>query len=368
MGAGEPKQFLLLRGKPMLAWSVDAFLAHGGIEHVVVVAAPDQVGRVQAMFSGRAGLSVVVGGADRTASVRAGLEALAEHAPDRVLIHDAARPGVSGAVIDELLAALDATDAACPALPMIDAIKERGPVGELRTVPRNGLWRVQTPQAFRFALALAAYRNGETTQVDDLALIEQSGARVTLTPGRAELMKVTLPEDIGVMERLLAETPMGSEKTRVGQGFDVHAFEPGDAVILCGVPIAHNARLKGHSDADAAWHALTDAILGALALGDIGDHFPPSDPQWKGVASIVFLEHAVKLASERGYRIANADITIICEAPKISPHREAMRARTAEAMGVPLDQVSVKATTTEKLGFTGRKEGIAVQAVVMLAG
>jgi 2-C-methyl-D-erythritol 4-phosphate cytidylyltransferase / 2-C-methyl-D-erythritol 2,4-cyclodiphosphate synthase len=347
----------------MLAWSVDTLLGHPAIGKVVVATAPEWIERTRAMLPKSDRLEVIAGGAHRTDTVRAGLEALAGWAPDKVLIHDAARPGLSAGVIDEVLAALDVAEAACPALPMVDAIKERAADGALQSVPRERLWRMQTPQAFRFPLILEAYRGAAGGHVDDLALVEATGARVALTPGRAELMKVTYAEDMALAEKLL-----GGARMRVGMGFDVHGFEPGDHVTLCGVEVPHTAKLKGHSDADAAWHALTDAILGALALGDIGDHFPPSDPQWKGVASIVFLEHAVRLAIAQGYSVANADITVICEAPKIAPHREAMRIRTAEAMGIDAGRVSVKATTTERLGFTGRKEGLAAQAVVMLEG
>jgi 2-C-methyl-D-erythritol 4-phosphate cytidylyltransferase/2-C-methyl-D-erythritol 2,4-cyclodiphosphate synthase len=359
-GGDEPKQYRLLGGKPVLNWSVLAMLQRNDIAHVVVCVPPGGLAQAHGILPRSARVTVVEGGKTRTDSVRAGLRALQPHAPASVLIHDAARPGLADDVLDELLAALSDADAAAPALPVSDALKDRsGPT--LRTVARDHLVRVQTPQAFRWEVISGAYAAATDAAVDDLALVEASGAKIALTPGRPELMKITYPEDFAVAEKLIAGPAL-----RVGSGFDVHGFEPGDAVILCGVRIPHTKKLEGHSDADAAWHALTDAILGALALGDIGDHFPPSDPQWKGAASIKFLQHAVKLALAREFRVANADITILAERPKIAPHREAMRVATAEAMGVSIEVVSVKATTTEKLGFVGREEGIAAQASVLL--
>jgi 2-C-methyl-D-erythritol 4-phosphate cytidylyltransferase/2-C-methyl-D-erythritol 2,4-cyclodiphosphate synthase len=361
LGGQIPKQFMTLGGKPVLRWSVDAMLRCNKIAAIAVVVPPGQEYRARAILPPAWNIHVVAGGATRTDSVRAGLDVLTPVNPDRVLIHDAARPGLTAGVIEELLAALGSADAASPALPIADALKDSSG-GGLRSVDRDNLSRVQTPQAFRWDVITAAYAAATEAAVDDLALVESRGAKVTLTPGRAELMKITYPEDFVVAEKLISAPPV-----RVGSGFDVHGFEPGDAVILCGVRIPHTKKLEGHSDADAGWHALTDAILGALALGDIGDHFPPSDPQWKGAASIKFLQHAVKLAADRGYRVVNADITILAERPKIAPHRDAMRRATAEAMGVSSDEVSIKATTTEKLGFVGREEGIAAQATVLLA-
>lgn len=363
VGGLVPKQYLTLGGKPMLHWSVEAMLRCNKIAAVVVVVPPGDEHRVAGVLPPDTPLpdtplKIVAGGATRTESVRNGLAELAKSPPAAVLIHDAARPGLTVDVIEELLAALGDAEAACPALPVTDALK-RG--DDVCSVDREGLVRVQTPQAFRWETIARAYAGAPASAVDDLALLEGAGAKIALTPGRAALMKITHPEDLAVAEKLIA-----APSVRVGSGFDVHGFEPGDAVILCGVRIPHTKKLEGHSDADAGWHALTDAILGALALGDIGDHFPPSDPQWKGAASIRFLQHAVKLAEARGYRVANADITILAERPKIAPHREAMRIATAEAMGVSPDVVSVKATTTEKLGFVGREEGIAAQASVLL--
>ena len=356
-GRAGPKQWEALLGKRVIDWSVEAFLAHPGLRELVVVAGdPNAVSG----FPDR--VRIVAGGESRTASVRAGLAALAGPDDLPVLIHDAARPGLSAPVIDALLSALTDADAAAPALPVSDALKERSG-GQLRTVPREGLSRVQTPQAFRLSVIRAALE-APGSFVDDLEAVEAGGAKIVLVPGDPKLHKITYPEDFDLVARLLTPFP---STPRIGKGFDVHAFEPGDHVTLCGVKIPHTAKLQGHSDADAAWHALTDAILGAAALGDIGDHFPPSDPQWKDADSGLFLKHAQKLVEEAGYRIANCDITVICEAPKVKPHREAMRERTASLLGLPLDTISVKATTTEGLGFTGRREGIAAEAVAMLA-
>jgi len=356
-GLGRPKQWEPLLGKRVIDWSVQAFLAHPGLKSLVLVADTPE-----ALSGFPPGVTCVQGGETRTASVRAGLAALTISDDTPVLIHDAARPGLTTQLVDTLLAALSESDAAAPALDVSDALKTRKN-GHLETVPREGLHRVQTPQAFRYATirtALAA----QVSFVDDLEAVEAQGAHVTLVPGDPKLHKITYPEDFDLVARLLAPFP---STPRVGKGFDVHAFEPGDHVTLCGVKIPHTARLKGHSDADAAWHALTDAILGAAALGDIGDHFPPSDPQWKDADSGLFLKHAQKLAEDAGYALTSCDITVICEAPKVKPHREAMRARTAELLGLPLSAVSVKATTTEGLGFTGRREGIAAEAVAVLS-
>ncbi len=362
LGGQVPKQFLPLGGKPVLRWSVEVMLRCNKIADVIIIAPPDSVEQTGALLPANPRLRVIPGSPiSRTESVRAGLNTLSAAPPAKVLIHDAARPGLTLDVLEELLTALDTASAACPALPVSDALKDTS-AGGIRSVPRDSLIRVQTPQAFRWDAITSAYAATTDAAVDDLALVEAHGAKITLTPGREALMKITYPEDLAVVEKLIA-----SPALRVGTGFDVHGFEPGDAVILCGVRIPHTKKLEGHSDADAGWHALTDAILGALALGDIGDHFPPSDPQWKGAASVKFLQHAVKLAHDRGFRIANADITILAERPKISPHREAMRRATAEACDIELESVSVKATTTEKLGFVGREEGIAAQAVVLLS-
>jgi 2-C-methyl-D-erythritol 4-phosphate cytidylyltransferase/2-C-methyl-D-erythritol 2,4-cyclodiphosphate synthase len=265
-------------------------------------------------------------------------------------------------MITSLLAALATADAVAPALPVSDALKALKD-GKLVTVPRDGLSRVQTPQAFRLGAIRKALDMAPADLVDDLAAMEAMGVRVKLVPGDERLHKITFPEDFDMVANLLSPS---SSVPRVGKGFDVHAFEPGDHVTLCGVAIPHDGKLKGHSDADAAWHALTDAILGAVALGDIGDHFPPSDDRWKNADSAIFLQESVRLAEAEGYAVSSCDITIICEAPKVKPHRDAMRQRTADLLGLPLQAVSVKATTTEGLGFAGRREGIAAEAIAVL--
>lgn len=361
LGSEIPKQFLPLGGRAVLQWSVEALLHCERIASIAVVISPSERARTAALLPSDPRILLVDGGAERTDSVRNGLKALEDKGFAYVLIHDAARPGVSIEVIDELVTALGSADAAAPALPVADALKDTR--NGVRTVSREGLVRIQTPQAFRFDVISKAIASASGA-VDDIALVEATGAKVVLTPGRQELMKITHPEDLAIAEKLLNAQQAAM---RVGTGFDVHGFTVGDHVTICGVRIPHTKRLEGHSDADVGWHALTDAILGAAALGDIGDHFPPSDPQWKGADSLVFLQHAAKLAAQRGFKVVNADITLLCEKPKISPHREAMREKTADALGIPLDCVSVKATTTEKLGFLGREEGIAAQAIALLS-
>lgn len=358
-GGGIPKQFRLLGGKPMLAWSLDALRASPLVGRVLVAAGPGDGERLAAL--GVTADSWIEGGKTRTESVRRGLEALAPDPPDAILIHDAARPGLSQAMIERLCNALADVQATAPALAVADALKSAD-AERLVTddVSRVGVWRVQTPQAFHFAPLLEAFRSTEANAAfdDDLAIARAAGMSVRLVDGDAQLMKVTMPEDFSLAERLLC----GGGTPCVGTGFDAHRFGPGDHVTLCGVRIPHDKGLVGHSDADAAWHALTDAILGAAGEGDIGDHFPPTDPQWRGADSGVFLRHAAALVSLAGGRLTHVDVTVICEHPKVKPHREAMRARTAELLGLPLSRVSVKATTTERLGFLGREEGLAAQA------
>jgi 2-C-methyl-D-erythritol 4-phosphate cytidylyltransferase/2-C-methyl-D-erythritol 2,4-cyclodiphosphate synthase len=361
-GAGLAKQWRTLAGRVVLSWSVDAFAKAGAARTVLVLAAGDEALAADAL-SPTAVWESVAGGATRAASVRSGLARLAD-LPDEaiVLIHDAARPLVEDHHIRPLIAALDRADGAVPALAVADTLK-REAGQSLETVSRDGLWRAQTPQAFRLGALRRAYaawpsEAGEPT--DDAAVIERAGGRVAITPGDPRLMKLTYPEDFEMAEALAAR-PM---VVRVGQGFDAHRFGPGEAVTLCGVQIAHDRALIGHSDADAGLHALTDALLGTMGAGDIGDHFPPSDPQWRGVDSVVFFQHAVKLVNDAGGRIVNVDVTLICERPKIKPHRAAMRERLAGLLALPLDCVSVKATTTEQMGFTGREEGLAAQAIV----
>ena len=357
-GGELPKQLQTLGRKPVYQWSVDACLDSTDIDQVVLVRPTGDAERYSKLPDN---VAVCTGGATRSASVRAGLAACDLGDDDIVLIHDAARPGLSGEVIRSLIHALSNADAAAPALPVADALKRRTNES-FENVDRSELYRVQTPQAFRFGMITRALSSG-TDLVDDLAAIEAIDGRITLILGDERLSKITYPEDFARLERLL----MPILTVRVGTGFDVHAFEPGDHVTLCGVAIPHTQKLSGHSDADVAWHALTDAILGAAALGDIGDHFPPSDPQWAGADSAIFLKAAIELAEKSGFALSSCDLTVICEAPKVKPHREAMRARTAEMTGLPLSAVSVKATTTEGLGFTGRGEGIAAQASAVLS-
>ncbi len=355
-----PKQFSLLAGKPVLSWSAEAFEAHEAIDRIVIVTSREFSDLAREALSHLKKTSFVIGGAERTDSVRNALAALESDPPERVLIHDAARPGLSSGIIDALLDKLLTHDAAAPALMVADALK-RLDGSKVSSVSRDGLYRCQTPQAFRYGSLVEAHAVNAATLPDDLEAVERLGGRIALTAGDHRLMKLTFKEDFEMVERLLF-----SSETRIGSGFDVHAFEPGNHVTLCGVKVDHDMALKGHSDADVAWHALTDAILGAISQGDIGDHFPPTDAQWSGEPSSTFLKHACDLAANAGYRIVNVDLTIICEAPKIKPRRDDMRRSTAELLNLDDMQVSVKATTTEALGFTGRREGIAAQASVSL--
>lgn len=353
-GSNTPKQLLQLGPYPVWRWSYEAFLKHPDISKIVVVAPEHELHSFP-------DVEVVVGGETRTRSVLNGLKALSDDDLLPVLIHDAARPGLTQTTINLLLDALETSSAAAPALPVSDALKRQGRDQGLKTVDRKNLYRVQTPQAFRLGEIRQALSNTKEDFVDDLAAIEQMGGKISLVEGSNRLDKITHPNDLKRIQNMLLQS-----ETRIGSGFDVHAFEPGDHVTLCGVDIAHSKSLKGHSDADAAWHALTDAILGALALGDIGDHFPPSEAKWKDAPSSIFLRHAAKLASDNGCAISNVDITIICEEPKIKPHRQAMRISTANCLNISIDRVSIKATTTEGLGFAGRGEGLAAQATVSL--
>ncbi|MGB3167086.1 MAG: bifunctional 2-C-methyl-D-erythritol 4-phosphate cytidylyltransferase/2-C-methyl-D-erythritol 2,4-cyclodiphosphate synthase [Alteraurantiacibacter sp.] len=354
-----PKQFALWRGKPVLRHSAEALRDASRI----VVAIPEGAHAVAAeALDGLANVSFVTGGVTRQNSVRLALEALEPDAPGFVLIHDAARPDLPQTVIKRSFSALSQSRAAIPVLPVVDSlvVAENGLVaGDAK---RDSLRRVQTPQAFRFADILAAHRawEGPNDAGDDAQVLRAYGLDVALIQGDERLKKLTFAEDF------VAEPNAPSPAVRVGTGFDVHRLVDGEELWLCGVKIEHKQGLSGHSDADVGLHAVVDAILGASAQGDIGQHFSPSDARWKGAASSAFVEHAVELASAAGWRIGNVDLTLICEAPKIGPHRDAMRARLAALLRVALDAVSVKATTTERLGFTGRGEGIAAQAVATL--
>lgn len=355
-GGAVPKQFVTWRGKPLVCHSVEALIAGGAAP--VVVAIPEGWDKVASeALADISGVRLVHGGLTRQESVRLALEALVDGAPSRVLIHDAARPVLPSDVIDRLLEALDRGPAAIPVLPVVDSLV-RGDDGAMASkVERDGLHRVQTPQAFDFGAILSAHRNwhGADDAGDDAQVAVAAGYEVLLVPGDESLRKVTFAAD-------LEETDM-TPASRTGMGFDVHRLVEGEELWLCGVRIPHSKGLSGHSDADVAIHALVDALLGAIAAGDIGDHFPPDDPQWKGASSDRFLAHAAKLVREARCRIAHVDLTIICESPKIGPHKLAMRETLARILGIDLGAVSVKATTTERLGLTGRGEGIAAQAV-----
>lgn len=359
-GSSVPKQFALLAGRPIIAHSYFALEAHPSIAHIFVVIGEGQDDLLAAAIPGAIG---VPGGATRRLSVLAGLEALAGEGFDAVLIHDAARPFLPAAVIDRLVAALDTSDGALPALPVADTLA-RGDVVLGETVDRDGLWRVQTPQAFRFRTILDAHRDWRFDEpTDDAQMVRRLGGTVAIVEGDIMLEKITYPSDFAAAEARNAAAPLIS---RSASGFDVHRLEVGEQLWLGGVLIPHDKGLSGHSDADVALHAITDALLGTIAAGDIGTHFPPSDPQWKGADSAQFLEHAASLVRAEGGIIDFIDLTLMCEAPKIGPHREAMRSRIADLLGLVARQVSVKATTTERLGFTGRGEGIAAQAMATI--
>lgn len=356
--AGGPKQWAPLASRPVVRWSVEALLSAGAEEAVVVI--PERAeAELETALEGLAGWRAVPGGATRAASVQAGLAALNCGPEQPVLIHDAARPLLSGEVIGRLLAALNEADGALPGLAVADSLRKAvgGAVGD--SVAREGLVRAQTPQAFRRGAVETAHAawTGVEPPTDEAEAVRANGGRVVVVPGDPRLMKLTFPEDFAMAEALIPR------RTHVGMGFDAHRWGPGESVWLCGVEIAHDQTLIGHSDADAGLHALTDAILGAIGDGDIGDHFPPTDPQWKGASSDRFLTHAAGLVAARGGRIVNVDVTLICERPKVKPHRQAMRERLAALLGLPFSAVSVKATTTEAMGFTGRGEGLAAQAV-----
>jgi 2-C-methyl-D-erythritol 4-phosphate cytidylyltransferase/2-C-methyl-D-erythritol 2,4-cyclodiphosphate synthase len=364
-GGEVPKQYLPLAGRAVLRHSVETFLHHPKVAGVRVVISPEHRKLYDAATTGLELLAPVAGGANRQDSVRNGLESLTQKRTSQVLIHDAARPFLNSAVIDRALAALEDAPGAIVAVPVTDTLKRGrdGCVGE--TVDRTGLWRAQTPQAFRFDEILAAHRAAKGAALtDDAAVAEAAGLPMRLVMGDDDNLKITTAEDFQRAERLIAG---GSSEFRTGSGFDVHRFAPGDGVTICGVRIAHDQALEGHSDADVGLHALTDAILGSIGAGDIGSHFPPSDPQWRGADSARFLALAAGLVANKGGRITHVDVTLICERPKIAPHRGAMIARIAGILGVEEHRISVKATTTEGLGFTGRREGIAAQAVATVA-
>ncbi|MEM1131664.1 MAG: bifunctional 2-C-methyl-D-erythritol 4-phosphate cytidylyltransferase/2-C-methyl-D-erythritol 2,4-cyclodiphosphate synthase [Pseudomonadota bacterium] len=373
-GGDIPKQYRDYQGQPLLHYSVQSLLSHPLIGQLIIVIGDGQDAMAQQALPQDNHIKTVLGGDSRMASVSNGLQALAtlEIAEDaKVLVHDAARPGLSHDVIERLLAALDSQSGAVPVLPMVDSMTSNA--GELlgEAVDRSDFVRVQTPQAFHFHALQAAHQHWQTksgdSPTDDARMVQDCGYKVAAVAGDEKLAKITFAEDFNGGPKLMNhQSDNLRAPIRMGNGFDVHRFEPGDHIWLCGIEIPHNQGLKGHSDADVGLHALTDALLGALALGDIGYHFPDTDPQWAGAASDRFLGHAAKLVEDKGYRIGNIDITLICEAPKVKPHRQAMRERVADILGLDIDLVSIKATTTEALGFTGRREGIAAQASAVL--
>jgi len=361
LGAPTPKQFLPLAGQPILRHAAAALL-----RDVTLLQPVGDAESIAIALDGLPHLRPVAGGATRQDSVRAGLEALAPHAPTIVLVHDGARPVIPPGTVANLLAALATHPGAIPALPVVDTIKH-APGGLIAaTVPRDHLYRAQTPQAFAYPLLLALHRAGASGATDDASLLEAAGHTVAVVPGHEDNIKLTYPEDLVRLDRIL--TP--SLQPRTGTGFDVHVLEAGRKLILCGIEVPHEKGLAGHSDADVGIHALCDAIYGALAEGDIGRHFPPSEATWKDADSARFLRHAAERIAARGGILSNADVTLICERPKITPHAEAMRARLASLLNTDISRISVKATTTERLGFTGRMEGIAAQAAatVLLPG
>ncbi|NWG45241.1 MAG: bifunctional 2-C-methyl-D-erythritol 4-phosphate cytidylyltransferase/2-C-methyl-D-erythritol 2,4-cyclodiphosphate synthase [Alphaproteobacteria bacterium] len=364
-----PKQYRLLGGEPVLRRACRAFLGHPAIGGVRVVIHPDDRVLYEAAVEGLGLPEPILGGESRQESVLNALAELSEDPPRAVLVHDAVRPLVGAALIDRVVAGLETHAAVLPALPVADTLKRAAPGTRQveSTLDRTDLHAAQTPQGFAFAPLYDAHLKARAegrAVTDDAALAEAAGLATLLVPGERAALKLTVEEDFAMAEALIARTPA---RTAIGQGFDVHRFGPGDSVMLCGISVPHTHGLVGHSDADVALHALTDAILGALGAGDIGTHFPPSDPRWKGAASARFVAHAMGLLAARGGTLAHADLTLICERPKIGPHAAAMKASLGALLGLPPERIGLKATTTEGLGFTGRSEGIAAQAVVTLS-
>ncbi len=372
---GRPKQYSQIGGTPMLTHTIGAFAGHPRVDDVVVVIHPDDealYAEASAPYAGRL-RNPIAGGARRQDSVRAGLEALARAAPASVLIHDAARPFVPSELIDRVIESLKVHQGALPALPVTDSLKRAEGARVTGTVARDSVWQAQTPQGFAFGPILAAHRAAAEREpgrdfTDDSGIAEWFGLDVALVEGAASNRKLTTAEDLRLADELLQPRRARDTGTiRVATGYDVHAFGPGDAVTLCGVRIPHPKKLVGHSDADVGLHALTDALLGTIAEGDIGVHFPPSDARWRGAPSELFLKDAASRIERRGGRIVHVDIALICEGPRIGPHRDQMRARIAGMLGLDLTQVSIKATTNEGLGFIGRSEGIAAMATATVS-
>lgn len=361
-GGPVPKQYQEVGGMPILRRSVLAFLNHALIDTVQVVISPSHLDLYNSATANLDLPPPVYGGERRQDSVRLGLEAMAKaNKPDLVMIHDAARPLIDAATITAVRKALDAAPAATAAKPLVDTLKRGDGNRIVGTIDRANLWQAHTPQAFHFDVILKAHQAAtDDALTDDNAVAEKAGIPVVLVPSNPDNMKITNPDDLGRAARLLGQN-FGDIRT--GLGFDVHRLVPGDVMHLGGLAIPHDKTLEGHSDADVILHAVVDALLGAMAEGDIGTHFPPSDPQWKGADSALFVRHVVRMINERGGMIAHVDVTVMCEKPKLGPHREAMRTRMAELLEVNPNRVSIKATTTERLGFTGREEGIAAHAI-----
>lgn len=376
-----PKQYRSIGGRAIIAHTLDQLLRYPGIDSVIAVIHGDDLSLFQHAISGleqsaSARLRTVTGGATRQASVRLGLEALAADAPDYVLIHDAVRPFIDAPLLDRVMAALqEAASGILPVLAVTDTLKAADADGRVTaTVPRDGLYAAQTPQAFNYLAILDAHRRAALhggVFTDDASIAEWADIPVQVVPGSPQNIKLTLKEDIVAADERLRRQEAAVPDVRTGNGYDVHRLVPGDGVTLCGVFIPHDHALEGHSDADVGYHALTDALLATCGAGDIGDHFPPSDPQWKGAASRIFLSHAARTVRSNGGTITNADISLICEAPRIGPHRQAMREAMARDLQIDVTRCSVKATTNEAIGFVGRREGIAAIAtatVVYRAG
>lgn len=366
ISGGLAKQYAIIGGKTVLTRTLEVFLAHPAIDAVQVVIHPDDAQDYISAVHGLNAklLTAVTGGATRQQSVHLGLNALAPHAPASVLIHDAARPFIDAVTISNVIAAVDRSHGAIAATPVSDTLKKADEFGRITaTVDRARLWRAQTPQGFSFRDILSAHERaaalGNYDFTDDAGIAEWAGLPVVLVSGHEANTKITTPEDLAMAELRFAATAF---ETRTGTGFDVHRFTEGDHVWLGGVKIPHTHKLEGHSDADVALHALTDALLGAIGDGDIGQHFPPSDPQWKGAASHLFLADAARRVAERGGTIVNVDITLLAEAPRVGPHRPAMQKAISDVLKIDLTRVGIKATTTESLGFIGRREGIAAMA------
>jgi 2-C-methyl-D-erythritol 4-phosphate cytidylyltransferase/2-C-methyl-D-erythritol 2,4-cyclodiphosphate synthase len=360
-GSAIPKQYLTLGGSAILRRTIEAFLAHPRVDSVQVVIQPEHRDLYAAAVAGLDLPPPVIGATQRQTSTRAGLEAWADRAPDTVLIHDAVRPLVDHGTISRVLEGLADSAGVVPGLAIADTLRRSNAGISSGTVDRTDLWRMQTPQGFHYKVILDAHRAATRDDyTDDAAVLEATGQTVRIVPGHLNNLKITTPENLAAAEQILMNE---LNDIRTGMGFDVHEFGPGTSIMICGVEIPHDKTAVGHSDADVGLHALTDAIFGAIGEGDIGTHFPPSDPQWRGADSAAFLKHAASLVAKRGGVIANADITLLCEEPKIGPHRLAMKTRVADILGIDVDRVAVKATTTEKMGFTGRSEGLAAQAI-----